>query len=301
MEATREHWQTAGSEEQWSDSFYFNGGDADRGAAFYTRIGRRANEGIVEAAIGLWLPDGRFALAFAREDAPDPSGPVAAGGLSYTCISPGELWRVEIDMSARVWARAEDLGDRSAPYETLPLRGTLRYCAWIPPFAFAGGLASRVATEHDEQPGSVSGLLEVGDQRIPFVGAGMRDHSWGVRDWQAVPYWRWMCSLVDPDTFVLLYTVGVAGGGESAGGCVMLEGAISAVQSASVQGDQRGFVADVADGAGRAIRLEGGATSVVPLRQRRDGRLTLVNEGLTRVAWDGREVVAISEWLTQTV
>lgn len=37
----------------------------------------------------------------------------------------------------------------------------------------------------------------------------------------------------------------------------------------------------------------------MPLRQRRDGRLTLVNEGLTRVRWDGRDVVAISDWLTQ--
>ena len=39
--------------------------------------------------------------------------------------------------------------------------------------------------------------------------------------------------------------------------------------------------------------------SVAPLRQRRDGRLTLVNEGLTRLSWDGHEGLGISEYLTQ--
>ncbi len=40
--------------------------------------------------------------------------------------------------------------------------------------------------------------------------------------------------------------------------------------------------------------------SIAPLRQRRDGRLTVVNEGLTRVEWLGHERLAISEWLVQS-
>jgi hypothetical protein len=46
--------------------------------------------------------------------------------------------------------------------------------------------------------------------------------------------------------------------------------------------------------------LEGEAVSVAPLRQRREGRLTHVNEGLTRLRWDGREGWGISEYLMQT-
>lgn len=44
----------------------------------------------------------------------------------------------------------------------------------------------------------------------------------------------------------------------------------------------------------------GGATSVAPLRRRRDGRPTLVNEGLAELTWGGRRGLAISEWLVQT-
>ena len=42
--AAHEAWQPPGAEEQWSDSFYFGGGDG-RGLAFYSRIGRRQSEG----------------------------------------------------------------------------------------------------------------------------------------------------------------------------------------------------------------------------------------------------------------
>jgi len=53
------------------------------------------------------------------------------------------------------------------------------------------------------------------------------------------------------------------------------------------------------DELGRTVELEGEAFSVAPLRQRRDGRLTHVNEGLTRMRWEGRETLAISEYLVQ--
>jgi hypothetical protein len=60
--ATHERWQEADGNEQWSDSFYFGGGDG-RGLAFYTRIGRRPNEGDTEGALGLWLPEQGFLLS----------------------------------------------------------------------------------------------------------------------------------------------------------------------------------------------------------------------------------------------
>ena len=49
-------------------------------------------------------------------------------------------------------------------------------------------------------------------------------------------------------------------------------------------GCQRRFTARARDELGRDAVLEGEAVSVAPLRQRRDGRVTHVNEGLTRAA-----------------
>lgn len=309
LDAADERFHPPGPEEQWSDSLYFGGGDARTGLTFYSRIGVRPNDrgGIVEGAFGVWLPAARpglpprFLLAFAREPAPDdlPPGPTAAGPVAFECVTPFEHWRIRIAGEGRLWARAEDLGARPEAHQVLPIAGELTFAAWVPPFAFESGLASGVAAHHYEQPGSLSGVLTVGEERFPIAGAGMRDHSWGVRDWQGVPYWRWMGMLVDPDHFLLLNNLGLPGGGEAVGGALMLGGELAPIVGGETEGTQRDFVAHATDARGRTAILRGAAISIAPLRQRRDGRLTLVNEALTRLEWLGHETFGISEWLEQ--
>lgn len=303
LSAADEGLRPPGPEEQWSDSFYFGGGDHRRGVALYTRVGRRPNEGRVEGALGVWLPDGRFLLAFGR--APDGDR-IAAGPVTFECRAPFELWRLSIGGRGRVYPRAEDLALAPDTYEEVEVGGELRFAPWVDPIEFASGLTGSVASRHYEQPGSLAGTIEVGDERIPLAGAGMRDHSWGVRDWQAVPYWRWFGMVVDPDNFVMLNNVGKADGDETVGGCLMEGGRIAPIVGGDTEseldpelGCQRRFTARGRDELGRDVELRGEAVSVAPLRQRRDGRLTLVNEGLTRVSWQGHEGLGISEYLIQ--
>jgi hypothetical protein len=298
-----ERFHPPGSEPQYSDSLYFGGGDSRTGTALYTRVGRRPNEGRIEGALGVWLPDGRFLLAFGRE--PDGDEP-SAGPVRFECRSPFELWRLTIDGRGRLFERAEDLALARERHEEVAVAGQLRFAAWTDPIEFGSGLSETVATRHYEQPGSLAGGLDVGGERLPLAGVGMRDHSWGVRDWQSVPYWRWFGMVVDPDTFVMLNNVGLADGGETAGGCLMREGELAPIVAGETEseldpelGCQRRFTARGTDEVGRNVELRGEAISVAPLRQRRDGRLTLVNEGLTRLSWDGHEGLGISEYLFQ--
>jgi len=304
LTAADEGLRPPGPEEQWSDSFYFGGGDHRRDVALYTRVGRRPNEDRMEGALGVWLPDGRFLLAFGR--APDGDR-IAAGPVAYECRAPFELWRLRIGGRGRVYARAEDLALSPESYDEVEVGGELRFAPWVDPIEFASGLTGAVASRHYEQPGSLAGTIVVGEERIPLAGAGMRDHSWGVRDWQAVPYWRWFGMLVDPDNFVMLNNVGMADGGETVGGCLMREGRLARVVDGGTDseldpelGCQRRFTARGRDELSREVELRGEVVSVAPLRQRRDGRLTLVNEGLTRLRWDGHEGLGISEYLIQS-
>ena len=310
VDARDEAFHAPGPEEQWSDSHYLGGGDG-HGLAFYARIGARPNEGVIEAALGIWLPPGRpglpprFVLAFAREPAPDDlaDAPIAAGPLTFTCERPLEEWRLSIDGGARMWARAEDLGEHPEAHQRVTIGGELRFTGWAAPFHFASGLTDAVASRHYEQPGSLSGHLAVGDERFELDGAALRDHSWGVRDWQSVPYWRWMGMLVDPEHFLLINNVGIRGTEgvtETVGGCLMLGGELAPVVSGSTEGTQHDFVAHATDALGRTATLRGAAISVAPLRQRRGERLTIVHEGLTRLEWLGHETFGISEWLEQT-
>ena len=295
--------RSPGPEEQWSDSFYFGGADP-RGPAFYARIGRRPNEQRIEGAAGVWLPDGRFLLAWARE--PDQGERIACGPLAFECLRPYGLWRLRLDGTARLFERPEDVATARDRFETVEIEGELRFMAWAEEPLSGLALGGAVAASHYEQAGSVAGSLRIGAERFGIAGRGMRDHSWGVRDWQNVPYWRWFGMVVDPETLLLINNVGTPDGGERAGGVLMLDGESAPIASCETEaetdpatGAQRRFVAHARDELGREAVLTGEAISVVPLRQRRDGRLTLVNEALTRLSWGPHEGVGLSEFLVQ--
>jgi hypothetical protein len=300
--AAQEAWQPAGSEEQWSDSFYFGGGDG-RGLAFYSRVGRRPNEHLTEGALGIWLPGRGFLLSFARGGLTDA---IEAGPVRYECALPLRLWELRFEGAGRLFERAEHVATRRDSFENVELRADLRFTAWHDPLSFRSGLTDGVASRHYEQPGSVAGTIEAGGRRHPLAGQGMRDHSWGVRDWQAVPYWRWFGMISDPDNFLVLNNVGTADGREVAGGFLMRDGVLAPIESCDTDseldpelGCQRAFVARARDADGRSTTLAGRAIEVAPLRQRRDGRLTHVNEGLTEYEWEGRRGTGISEYLVQ--
>ncbi len=301
--SAHESWQPPNRAEQWSDSFYFGGGDG-RGLAFYSRVGRRPNEGVTEGALGIWLPGRGFLLSFARTDLGDE---VQAGPVSFGCALPLRLWELRFEGTGRLFERAEHVATDRDAYTTVDVHAVLTFTAWHDPLAFRSGLTDRVASRHYEQPGSVAGTIEVDDDRFPLAGQGMRDHSWGVRDWQAVPYWRWFGMIADPDNFLVLNNVGTAEGGEVAGGFMMRDGVLAPIASCETEseldpelGCQRSFTARARDAEGRATTLSGRAVEVAPLRQRRDGRVTHVNEGLTEYEWEGRRGTGISEYLTQT-
>jgi hypothetical protein len=301
LSAEDERFHSPGPEKQWSDSLYFGGADP-RGLALYTRIGRRPNEDRIEAALGVWLPDGRFLLSFAREEDHDEP---EAGALRYDCALPYELWRIWVDGRGRLFERAEDLATKGAGKD-VAVGGELRFATWTRPIEFSTGLTDSVAARHYEQPGSLAGVLTIDGERHPVAGRGLRDHSWGVRDWQRVPYWRWMGMVVDPDTFLLLNAVGREDGGETVGGHLMLGGEVAPIVACDTDsetgpgGFQRRFTARARDELGREATLEGEAVSVAPLRQRRDGRLTHVFEALTRLRWEEHEGLGISEYLVQS-
>jgi hypothetical protein len=267
-------------------------------------VGRRPNEGVTEGALGLWLPGQGFLLSFARAGVDDE---IAAGPVRFGCELPLRLWEIRFLGAGRLFERAEHIATRRDDYDTVEVRGELRFMAWHDPLSFRSGLTEGVATAHYEQAGSLAGTIEVGGRRHALAGRGMRDHSWGVRDWQAVPYWRWFGMISDPDNFIVLNNVGTRDGGEVAGGFLMRDGVVAPIEACETTseldaelGCQRSFVARARDASGRETTLSGRAIEVAPLRQRRDGRLTHVNEGLTEYEWEGRHGTGISEYLTQT-
>src|SRR5436190_20852328 len=99
--ADAERWQRPGAEEQWSDSFYFGGGDGE-GLAFYCRVGRRPNERITEGALGVWLPGQGFLLSFARAGLDDA---IACGPVAFACGATLVFWDLDLSGGGRWFER----------------------------------------------------------------------------------------------------------------------------------------------------------------------------------------------------
>ena len=156
--------------------------------------------------------------------------------------------------------------------------------------------------DHYEQPGSIAGVLEVDGRRHALAGRGLRDHSWGVRDWQRVPvvalvrHGRRPRQLRDAQQRRdrrrrrdgrRLHDARRRDRRRSRPARRRRSSTRSSAASAS-------FEARATDARGRTTTLRGRAIEVAPLRQRRDGRLTHVNEGLTEYEWEGHRGTGIS-------
>ena len=144
-----------------------------------------AERGADRGRAGIWLADGRFVLAFGRE-ADGDDDLLRPGELRVR--APFELWRLRVDGVGRAFARAEDVALARDPSRRSSWAGSCASARGPSRSRSPPGLTDGVASRHYEQPGSISGVLEVGGAaRAASPGAGMRDHSWGVRDWQGVP------------------------------------------------------------------------------------------------------------------
>lgn len=297
LDAADEAFHAPGLEQRWSDSLSFGGGDG-QGAFLSVGVERRPNEHALEGSAALWLRDGRFALVSSRERA-DRDEP-RAGAVRLECVVPFSLWRVVLDGPSRLFDRPEDVARRGAGRDA-HLAGDLTFASWTDACEFAADALGDVdAARHYEQPGSLAGRLRLGDQRLGLAGAGMRDHSWGVRDWQTVPWWRWIRVVLDPDTFLVISQIGRRDGGPpAAAGALMVGGELGPVRHVDLVGDHQAWSAHVIDEHGRETELDGHALSIAPLRRRRGRRVTHFDEVLTRLRWRGEVRAGVCEWLAQ--
>ena len=189
---------------QYNDSFVFQGSDA-AGNTLLTRLGFRG--GGTEAELWFWgaFDGGRAAndtrLVSLESDA-DPEV-IAAGGLSYAKSGAGE-WRIgyrgsldgvdsEVDLTwtadAAMYCSAEHMD---------PV-GTAKAMAEMP---WSRDYFARISSEKQvriEQGGRLTGTVRRGDDSWTVDMRGIRDHSWGKRDWSFLNRYLWtVLALEEP-------------------------------------------------------------------------------------------------------
>jgi phosphohistidine swiveling domain-containing protein len=198
------------------ESVYFNAQDEARGLHLVASLGlRRGQRG--EALLALGLPDGRVLFALDLQAARVRPELFAVGGSSVTW-SPTRL-----SFEGRVAAHeASRFPPGPIPAFLAPrvvqLSLSLEFSGTTPAFDLSQGLPSEalralrpLGRHHVEQSGRWTGAIVVDGRRFEFEGPGGRDHSWGLRDWNAADHWRLFTACLGDDLAVHALAVGVEG------------------------------------------------------------------------------------------
>ena len=313
-----------GSDPAWSESYYFNFVDPETRVGMFTRMGFRPGNGWADGLHAIYLPGKRILFTYGRRDIGEDitayDGDLAAGDLRITCIDPHKRWRIDYD------GPAQDIPNG----EILLTRSKERPDGWFTPGRLTMSLTFDCLTEphyaakgekgHFEQSGHVTGEIRVGGESWQVNGYGVRDKSWGPRDWGAgsrdndtttttaapavgpTPFVNWL-SMHFGDHAALggsafRHKDGVirgAGWLQRDGKSLELTNVVieSTYQADSILHETVRLTGETSEG--EAIVIEGDVLSVCPTKIPMPGGATFVNEGLAEFRWEGRTGFGIAE------
>ena len=180
---------TPGDDREWNESFYFNVYDKGNDVCMFMRIGLKPNMDERSVFCFIMMPDGSLVGIKDTERLGDPS--LNAKALRFEIVEAEKRWKISFK---------GHLGKMGANGPIpISVNFSLTFDARNAIFDYrecvsgeSERIAQKVASEHLEQFGKVSGTLLVGSERFEISGTGERDHSWGVRDWNAPRMWIWL-------------------------------------------------------------------------------------------------------------
>jgi hypothetical protein len=163
-----------------------------------------------------------------------------------------------------------------------------------------GGCPWYMASNRLEQSGTCEGLLQVDGREIAFAGPAHHDHSWGVRDWDAIQHYKWISAESDGSDIGLNVLLADHRGEQDLNGYLSRDGICSPVTAAEIHAeyDDDFFVsrahARLTDAAGRtvAIETETYARFTFPV-----GADRVLLDSAARASIDGRSGIAQLDFL----
>jgi len=324
LEPGDDYFHAPDADPNYNEIRYYNFFDPGPGLGGWVRMGNRPNEGYAEMTVCLYLPDGRVGFMFKR---PRIEGHHAhdAGGLRFEVVAPYEEHHVTYDGVVCLLADPREMADPGTafakdPHE--PCNVDLRITAVAQPSGGEpewdhgeqppAGSSHEFARGHTEQQMAIAGVVRVGDEQFDLVdGFGLRDHSWGPRVWQSIWWYRWItasfgrlgiaCTLRGERDEERRNVSGWVFDLERYGDARVVPVRDIGLTS---EYDEEWFVARndvVVTTDDEVYELHGDVWSSIPLRNRRDGKVTRLTEGMTRWWCDGRQGAGLSEYLDQVV
>ncbi len=305
-----------GPESNFNESMYFNFFDPAKSLGGFVRLGNRANEGRAEMTVCVFLPDGRVLFTFQRAQI-DHNDAFDAGGLRFEVVAPTEHLRTTFRGRVVELKDAKRMADPSVAFRESPRRELaidLDHRAAGPMY---GSVKDRdedtrssdeqFAKAHYEQHMAVTGSLEIDGERIEISGYGLRDHSWGPRHWQAIHGYEWLTMNFGPDFGAMISVIRRdAEGNARRGGVVVRNGELELVTDVEIETQfednglyHKGVRVVLTTQKGERLEIDGNVKGFIPLRNRRDGLVTHIGEGMTEWRCGDQVGYGLSEYLRQ--
>ena len=306
-----------GPEPNFNESMYFNFFDTRESLGGWLRMGNRANEGQAEMTICLYLPDGRVVFMFKRPKI-ENNDAFDAGGLRFEVVEASQKLRTTYEGSAVELKEPREMADPSRAFRENPIKKVsfdLLHDAVGPMYgekkvAKEEGRAAeeQFGTAHYEQHMHVTGTLSIGDESFEIDGYGLRDHSWGPRYWQAIHQYQWLTLNFGPDLGAMVSVIQRDAEGQEVrkGGVIVRGDEIEPLVDAEISAEyeENGLFhktvrAKVTTAQGEELEITGEVQSFIPLRNRREDRVTHIGEGMTKWRLGDRVGYGLSEFLSQ--
>ncbi|MGB2695939.1 MAG: hypothetical protein WBD55_12255 [Dehalococcoidia bacterium] len=314
IETKDDYTHPLGPEENFNESMYYNFFHREDGRGGFMRIGNRANEGYAEVTLCLYLPTGEVLFNYQRPHI-DGNDEMSAAGMRFEVIEPFAKHHTTYNEGAVFLTQPEQMAEPGPAFRENPhkrVRLDITHEALGPVYGSAGSQRETADPEkefaraHYEQHMRTYGTMEIDGETFQIDGAGLRDHSWGPRYWQAIHSYRWLNVSFGSEFMITVSEVSPAPGVRNQNGVVIRDGTIERIvavdidtETASGKPYQRRMTAKVGLDSGEKLVLEGDVRGFIPLRNRRAGMQTYIGEGLTEYRCAGHTAFGISEYLDQ--
>ncbi|GAA4471184.1 DUF7064 domain-containing protein [Phytohabitans houttuyneae] len=306
----------------YNESTYYNFCCPEAGVVGWMRVAMQPNQPAGQAGVLVFLPDGETLFGYERTTSVPAAG-LAVGGLAFDILEPHRRQRLSFDGPLSSFADPTVLATPGTAFREAPKRETrIRLSVTGNGASFGTNgetpenvLEDSLAIGHYEQFIHVDGELAAGDLSLRLRGGGLRDHSWGPRDWAGPVLYRWITAAFDDGSAVMTLDVLRRDGVRTRRAAAVSGGVATQAEltDLSVEWTADGFcrraVCEVGT-AGGPVTLTGTARAperFVPLRHRRtteDGTELVTRIGYSAyefVTSDGRRGLGVVEMLDQMV
>jgi hypothetical protein len=315
LEPVDEYLHDLGPEETFNESMYFNVYDPAANVGGFVRLGNRANEGYAEMTTCLYLPDGRVGFMFHRPEI-SSNDAFDAGGMRFEVVEPFEELTVRYEGKVVMLDDPLEMADPRQAFTSNPYERATVDLTYTRVSDMVGGeptdhverQGEEFAKGHYEQLVAAKGTIIVGDMEWAVDGFGLRDHSWGPRTWQAPWYYRWLTANFGDDFGFMGSRIarpdreGMRGGFIWDGSRIIPCNGFEISTQWTDTGTYHRSIEAVLHHDEGSLKISGKVLNLIPLRNRRDGKVTRISEGLTE--WtldDGRVGYGLSEYLDQII